>query len=108
MVSKKPWDKVQLYSKDLDFDPRVPDPVRELLLQGKSIPEAMLAIPGTAKEIRQSRRRIKSWIEEYRIQVFDSDSVWSSWMDCVHQLGNLGKDRRKPKKHRSSAISRSS
>jgi len=102
---KNPLDKVQLYSKDLDFDPRIPDPVREMLLKGKSIPEAMLAIPGAAKEVRQTRRRIKSWIEEYRIQVFDSQSVWSSWMECVHQLGGLGKDRRKPKKHRSSAIS---
>jgi hypothetical protein len=95
-----PWDKVQLYSKDLDFDPRLPDPVRDMLLQGKSIPEAMLAIPGKVKEVRQTRRRIKSWLEEYRLQVFDSDSVWSSWMECVHQLGSLGRDRRKVRKGR--------
>jgi len=95
---KNPFDKVQLYSKDLDFDPRMPDIVREMLLEGKSIPEALKAITGKPKEVRQIRRRIKSWLEEYRIQVFDSASVWSSWMDCVNQLGNLAKDRRKTRK----------
>ena len=101
---KNPLDKVQLYKKDLDFDPRMPDPIRDVLLQGGSIPEALTAIPGKEKEIRQIRRRIKSWLEEYRLQVFDTASVWSSWIDCVHQLGRLAKFRRKARKHRSAAI----
>lgn len=94
-----PFDKVQMYGGDLALDRRMPDPIRDVLRQGGSFPEALTAIPGTEKEIRKIRRRIKSWLEDYRLPVFDTAFVWSRWTDCVHVLGDLAKFRRKLRKH---------